>query len=67
MNRVMVFGGLVVGCVAFLFCLKHFWGKNECVKYIEIFFLSYLYGLLYFTFFKRGRECAYKASASGGL
>ncbi len=54
MNRVMVFGVLVVGCVLFLSCLKHCFSRNKYLKHIEIFaFLVYFYGFLYFTFFSR--------------
>ena len=54
MNRSMVFGILVVGCVLFLSCLKFLFGKIKYIKYIEIFaFLIYFYGFLYFTFFSR--------------
>lgn len=58
MNRIIVFGILVIGFVLFFSCLKHLFGKNKYIKFIDIFaFLIYLYGFLYFAFFKKNRRC----------
>lgn len=54
MTRIIICSILVLGCLLILSCLQRFFSKNKYLLSITIiFFIIYLGGYLYFTFFSR--------------